>query len=99
MKWFNGCTTAEAVKKMYRDLCKAYHPDLHPGEANETAMKEINAEYDIAWARYKNVHGTADNGKGNSLPTLRTPQRAAERLTKRPKSSRRSSIPLSAVTA
>ena len=60
MKWFNGCTTAEAVKKMYRDLCKAYHPDLHPGEANEAAMKEINAEYDIAWARYKNVHGTTD---------------------------------------
>ena len=66
MKWFKGCTTAEAVKKMYRDLCKAYHPDLHPGEANEAAMKEINAEYDIAWARYKNVHGTAgNNGKGN----------------------------------
>lgn len=96
MKWFKGCTTAEAVKKMYRDLCKAYHPDLHPGEANETAMKEINAEYDIAWARYKNVHGTADNGKGNFTADT---ENAAERLTKHPKSSRRSSIPLSAVTA
>ena len=66
MKWFKGCTTAEAVKKMYRDLCKAYHPDLHPGAENEEKMKQINAEYDVAWARYKNVHGTAGTSEGNS---------------------------------
>lgn len=64
-KWFKGCTTAESVKKKYRDLCKEYHPDLHPGEANEAAMKEINAEYDRAWAKYKHVHSGNSTTEGN----------------------------------
>lgn len=65
MKWFKGCTTAETVKKRFRDLCKEYHPDLHPGAENEEKMKEINAEYDVAWARYKNAHGDGKTAEGN----------------------------------
>ena len=77
MKWFNGCTTAEAVKKMYRDLCKSYHPDLHPGAENEEKMKQINAEYDTAWARYKNVHSNvtgSENGTESRRETSEAPE-------------------------
>ena len=62
-KWFKGYNTAEEVKKRYRDLCKMYHPDLHPGEEFEAFMKEINAEYDSVWEQAKNTH-TADPNAG-----------------------------------
>jgi len=59
-KYFKDCKCIEDVKKMYRKLCKEYHPDLH-GAATEEIMKAINAEYEIAFERYRNVHETADS--------------------------------------
>ena len=59
MKWFNGCKTIEDVKKTYRKLCKEYHPDLNGGTTTEI-MQEINAEYETAFNRYKNIHVNTD---------------------------------------
>lgn len=59
-KYFADCRTAEEAKKRYRELCREWHPDVssHP-DATET-MKAINAEWDIVWARLKDIHQTAD---------------------------------------
>ena len=66
MKWFKGCQTIEDVKKTYRKLAMQYHPDLTGGKTEEE-MKEINAEYGIAFERFKNVH--AANNSDNSSST------------------------------
>jgi len=76
-KWFKTAHSIEEVKRIYRQLCKEYHPDLHPGEANETAMKEINAEYEKAFNRYKNIHESADDNTKTytaSNDTAETPE-------------------------
>ena len=40
--------SAEEIKKAYRKLAKANHPDLHPGDkAAEERFKEINEAYEI----------------------------------------------------
>lgn len=62
MKWFTNVTCIEEVKSLYRKLCFEYHPDLHPGAANEQAMKEINAEYEQAFKKYQHIHKD-QNGK------------------------------------
>ena len=41
--FFEGCKTAEAVKKRYRDLCKVYHPDS--GNGSEAIFEAICEEY------------------------------------------------------
>ena len=54
--FFTGCATSEEVKKRYRELCKAWHPDLGPRDqvAERTAkMQEINAAYARASAIYR----------------------------------------------
>ena len=58
MKFFAGIKTLEELKKEYKKLAKQYHPDLHKG--TDEIMKEINAEYDIAFEKVKNYHTTAD---------------------------------------
>lgn len=46
LKWFkSGISSKEDLKKEYRALAKTYHPDVNP-DADESAMKEINEEYD-----------------------------------------------------
>lgn len=53
MKYFTNCATIEALKKEYRRLALANHPDR--GGDVET-MAAINAEYEKAFARLKDVH-------------------------------------------
>ena len=50
--------TIELIKKMYRELALANHPDRGGDEAS---MKQINAEFDALKKRYYNVH-EASNG-------------------------------------
>lgn len=62
-KWFNGVQSIEEVKRVYRKLCKEYHPDIH-GSATEETMKAINSEYEQAFNRFKNIHeNTEDSTK------------------------------------
>lgn len=48
--FFNGCTSLQELKMVYRQLAKKYHPDL--GGDTET-MKEINRQYELAFERMK----------------------------------------------
>ena len=60
MKYFTG-TTAEQIRKEYIKLAKALHPD-NGGDAEK--FKEMQAEFTIMWARYKNVH---ENNSGETF--------------------------------
>lgn len=50
MKFFTACTTLDELKKEYRRLAMANHPD-HGGD--EATMKAINAEYDAVFPAFK----------------------------------------------
>jgi len=56
MKWFTNPQTLEDLKKQYKKLAMKNHPDV--GGTDE-AMKEINAEYDLLFAKLKNTHQNA----------------------------------------
>lgn len=55
-KYFNTCKTIEDVKENYRKLAFENHPDRG---GNVEIMKQINAEYDDAFKKFKNIHRTA----------------------------------------
>lgn len=58
MKWFNTTpTTAEELKKQYKTLAMAHHPDRG---GNTSDMQEINNEYDILFEKLKNIHTNAE---------------------------------------
>jgi len=48
MRWFNGCSTLDQVKALYKKLAKAHHPDF--GGSTQD-MQEINCEYAFASAK------------------------------------------------
>lgn len=50
MKYFASCTTLDELKKEYRRLAMANHPDRG---GNESTMKAINAEYDAVFPAFK----------------------------------------------
>lgn len=59
MKYFVNCKTLEELKKEYRRLAVANHPD-HGGDV--AIMQQINAEYEKSFARIKAAHNaTADD--------------------------------------
>lgn len=60
MKYFHNINSVEQLKKQYKTLCKKYHPDLNKDTDTTEAMKAINAEYEKLFARYKDIHETAD---------------------------------------
>ena len=41
----NKTATQDEIKKVYRELCKKYHPDKHGGD--DTKIKEINEAYSV----------------------------------------------------
>lgn len=68
MKWFIDCHCIEDVKSRYRELSKKYHPDMNGGSAeSEKIMKQINAEYEKAAARYKNIHRKAETAEAETV--------------------------------
>lgn len=42
--FFSGCRTKEDLHRLYREMCKKYHPDNNNGDAD--TFKRMNAEYD-----------------------------------------------------
>lgn len=60
MKYFTNINSVEQLKKQYKTLCKKYHPDLNKDTDTNDIMKAINAEYEKLFAKYKDIHETAD---------------------------------------
>ena len=47
-EYFNENMSREEASRIYRELAKQYHPDLHPGDPlAEATMKRINADYEL----------------------------------------------------
>ena len=58
MKWFTPTPkTLEELKTMYRTLAVKHHPDCGGSTAD---MQSINAEYDLLFAKLKDIHTSAD---------------------------------------
>jgi len=64
--------TAEELKKMYRHLTKAYHPDL--GGTNE-AMRVVIDEFKALFAKLKDIHPNMEGETYTAkTPTSETPE-------------------------
>ena len=50
--FFSGCSNVEELSKRYKNLCKAYHPDVYAGD--EETFKAIHKEYELLMSRYQN---------------------------------------------
>ena len=74
MKWFNNPTTLEELKKEYKKLCMAHHPDLG---GNTADMQEINSEYETLFEKLKNVHKNSQ-GEAYTKETEETPEQFKE---------------------
>ena len=57
MKYFRNVDCIEELKKQYKNLAMANHPDRG---GSEEVMKEINNEYDCLFSKYKNIHKSAE---------------------------------------
>ena len=56
MKWFDNPQTLEDLKRQYKRLAMAHHPDKGGSVAE---MQEINSEYDELFQLLKNTHKAA----------------------------------------
>ena len=74
MKWFNNPTTLEELKKEYKKLCMAHHPDLG-GDTSD--MQEINSQYETLFEKLKNVHKNSQ-GETYTKETEETPEQFKE---------------------
>lgn len=59
-KYFTDCRTAEELKKAYREAARKLHPDSNPGKDTTEDFKIMQAEFEKAWERLKNVHVNKD---------------------------------------
>lgn len=70
MKWFNNPTSLEGLKKQYRQLAKAHHPDLG---GNTSDMQSINTEFDKLYSELEkaeaNKHSTGAAHTSNTTHT------------------------------
>lgn len=54
-RFFDDCTTLDALKKCYKAAAMKYHPDRG---GDEETMKAINAEYERRFEELKNSQNT-----------------------------------------
>ena len=77
LKWFKDCKSIEEVKRLYKKLCKQYHPDLNASDTTEI-MSAINSEYEKAFERFKNIHESAEDSTKTYTSRTETTETAAE---------------------
>lgn len=63
MKYFKDCNTLEELRKQYKELLKAHHPD---NGGNVADMQEINSEYDGLFKALKNKHESTQTSTDNA---------------------------------
>jgi len=58
--YFNACKCIEDVKQLYHRLVVKSHPDNNLNRDTTKIMQEINAEYEDAFNKLKNIHRNAE---------------------------------------
>lgn len=56
MKYFSSCKTAEDLKQEYKKLAHKLHPDCNPDRDTTAEFQAMQAEFETAWKRLKDVH-------------------------------------------
>ena len=72
-RYFSKCNCIEDVKARFKELVKQLHPD---NGGNAEMFKDMMAEYNIAFNRYKNIHRKA-SGETYEKATAETPHQFA----------------------
>lgn len=80
MMYFTECTTAEELKKAYREIAKRLHPD---NGGNEEEFKRMQSEFAKAFESLKNTHRSAEGKTYTSREeTTETAQEFMEKIEK-----------------
>lgn len=73
MNFFTDCKTIDDLKSAYKKRMMQYHPDRNKAAEALEIAKAINAQYDEAFKRLKDIHKAAD-GKTYKKQTKETPE-------------------------
>lgn len=60
LNWFKNVETIEELKKQFKKLVFAHHPDRCKDENATANMQEINSEYDFLFKKVKDIHDGID---------------------------------------
>ena len=77
MKYFNHCTTIDAVKSLYKKLAKENHPDMG---GDTVTMQAINTEYAFACAHITKGAGLTDEQADYEIKLSEVYREAIEKI-------------------
>jgi hypothetical protein len=77
MRWFEGCSTLNEVKALYKKLAKQYHPDLG---GDTVTMQAINKEYAFASAKVIKGEKLSEEETENQLRFSEEYRQALEKI-------------------
>ena len=75
--YFEEARTLEDVKQLYKKLARALHPDCNPGKDTTADFQKMQADYEKAFNRCKNIHVNKD-GETYEKETTETPEQYAD---------------------